>query len=83
MDILREKIEKKEFNRKIPRISQELKKYLRPGAKEKDRQINMARLTNPIKALIVTTKIRGTRVRILVDSGYLINFMFSDFVKKA
>jgi hypothetical protein len=43
----------------------------------------MAQSINLIKALIVTAKIRGTRVRILIDSRCLGNFMFSDFVKKA
>jgi hypothetical protein len=42
----------------------------------------MARPINPIKALIITAKIRGTRARILINSGYLNNFVFSDFVKK-
>jgi hypothetical protein len=42
----------------------------------------MARPINPIRALVVTAKIRGTRVRILIDSGCLGNFVFSDFVKK-
>jgi hypothetical protein len=37
MDVLRKKIEGKESNRRISRISQKLKKYLRPGAKGKDR----------------------------------------------
>jgi hypothetical protein len=43
----------------------------------------MARITNLIKTLIVTAKIRGTRVRILIDSGCLSNFVSPDFVKKA
>jgi hypothetical protein len=43
----------------------------------------MARPTNLIKTLIITVKIRGTRARILIDSGYLSNFMSPDFVKKA
>jgi hypothetical protein len=43
----------------------------------------MARLTNLIKALIITAKIRGTRVRILINSEYLNNFIFSDFIEKA
>jgi hypothetical protein len=55
----------------------------RPRAKGKDRQINMARPTNLIKALVVTAKIRGTRARILINSGCLGNFMSPDFVKKA
>jgi hypothetical protein len=42
----------------------------------------MARLTNLIRALIVTAKIRDTRVRILIDSECLGNFVFPDFVKK-
>jgi hypothetical protein len=37
MDILKEKIEEKEPNRRIFRIPQELKEYLRPRAKRKDR----------------------------------------------
>jgi hypothetical protein len=43
----------------------------------------MTKLTNPIRALIITAKIRGTRARILIDSGYLDNFISPDFVKKA
>jgi hypothetical protein len=43
----------------------------------------MTRLTNPIKMLVVTAKIRDTRARILIDSGYLSNFVFPDFIKKA
>jgi hypothetical protein len=43
----------------------------------------MAKPTNLIKALIVTAKIRGTRARILIDSGYLDNFVSPDFIKKA
>jgi hypothetical protein len=82
MNTLRKEIERKEPNRKVPRIPQELEKYLRPKAKEKDRQINMTRLTNLTKALVVTAKIRGTRVRILIDSGYLDNFVSPDFVEK-
>jgi hypothetical protein len=42
----------------------------------------MARPTNPIRALIITVKIRGTRARILINSGCLNNFIFLDFVKK-
>jgi hypothetical protein len=82
MNALKEEIEGKEPNRRISRIPQEQKKYLRPGAKGKDRQINMARPTNLTRALVVTAKIRGTRARILIDSGCLGNFMSSDFVKK-
>jgi hypothetical protein len=82
MDTLKKEIEGKEPNRRISRIFQKLKKYLRPGTKGKDRQINMARPTNPIKALVITAKIRGTRARILIDFGCLGNFVFSDFVKK-
>jgi arginyl-tRNA synthetase len=37
IDALREKIEKKEPNRRISRISQELEEYLRPETKKKDR----------------------------------------------
>jgi hypothetical protein len=83
MDALKEEIEKKKPNRRISRIFQELKKYLKSKAKRKDRQINMAKPINLIKALMVTAKIRGTKVRILIDSGYLGNFMSFDFVKKA
>jgi hypothetical protein len=83
MNALRGKIEKKEPNWRISRIPQELKEYLRPGAKGKDRQINMAKPTNPIRALIITAKIRGIKTRILIDSGCLDNFMSSNFVKKA
>jgi hypothetical protein len=43
----------------------------------------MAKSINLTKALIVTAKIRGIRARILIDSGYLGNFVFSDFVEKA
>jgi hypothetical protein len=42
----------------------------------------MARPANPLKALILNVKIRGVRVRILIDSGCLNNFMSPDFVKK-
>jgi hypothetical protein len=83
MDALKKEIEKKKLNRRISRTPQKQKKYLRPGAKGKDRQINITRPTNLIKALVITAKIRGTRVRILIDSGCLNNFMSSDFVKKA
>jgi hypothetical protein len=83
INILKEKIEKKKLNRRIFRISQELKKYLRPKIKKKDHQINMAKSTNLTKALIVTAKIRDTRARILINLGYLNNFVSSDFVKKA
>jgi hypothetical protein len=82
MNTLRERIERKEFNKKILRIPQEQEEYLRPGVKKKDRQINMTRPINPTRALIVTVKIRDTRARILIDSGYLGNFIFSNFVKK-
>jgi hypothetical protein len=43
----------------------------------------MAQLTNLIRALIITAKIRGIKARILIDSGCLNNFMSSDFIKKA
>jgi hypothetical protein len=43
----------------------------------------MTKFTNPIKALIVTAKIRDIRARILIDSECLSNFVFSNFVKKA
>ena len=82
MNALREKIERKKPNRRILRIFQELKEYLRSKIKEKDRQINMAKPTNLIKALIVTAKIRDTRVRILINFEYLDNFVSPDFVKK-
>jgi hypothetical protein len=83
MNALKKKIEKKKPNRKIPRTPQKQKEYLRPRVKKKDRQINMARPTNPIRALIVTAKIRDTRSRILIDSECLSNFISPDFVKKA
>ena len=83
INTLRKRIEKKEPNRRISRIFQELKEYLRPGVKGKDRQINMARPTNLIRVLVVTAKIRGIKARILIDSGYLGNFVSFDFVKKA
>jgi hypothetical protein len=82
IDILRKEIEGKEPNWRISRILQEQEKYLRPGTKEKDCQINMARPTNPTRVLVVTAKIRDTRARILIDSGYLSNFVSPDFVKK-
>jgi hypothetical protein len=43
----------------------------------------MARLTNIIKTLVITAKIRDTRARILINSGCLNNFVFPNFVKKA
>jgi hypothetical protein len=43
----------------------------------------MARPINLIRALIITAKIRDTRARILIDSGYLGNFISPNFVKKA
>jgi hypothetical protein len=43
----------------------------------------MAKSINLIKALIITAKIRGIKVRILIDFRYLGNFVFSNFVKKA
>jgi hypothetical protein len=43
----------------------------------------MAKPTNLIKALMVTAKIRGIKIRILIDSGYLGNFVSFNFVKKA
>jgi hypothetical protein len=42
----------------------------------------MARPTNLIRTLIITAKIRDTKVRILIDSEYLDNFVSPDFVKK-
>jgi hypothetical protein len=42
----------------------------------------MAKPTNPIKALVITAKIRNIRAKILIDSGYLGNFVSFDFVKK-
>jgi hypothetical protein len=83
MNALKKEIEKKKPNRRIPRTSQELEKYLKPEVKEKDRQINMAKPTNPTKTLVITVKIRGTKARILIDSRCLDNFIFPDFVKKA
>jgi hypothetical protein len=43
----------------------------------------MAKPTNLTRALVVTAKIRGTRARILINFGYLGNFVSPDFVKKA
>jgi hypothetical protein len=43
----------------------------------------MARTTNLIRALIVTAKIRGIKARVLINSGYLGNFISPDFVEKA
>jgi hypothetical protein len=80
---LREQIPEKKLNQPVPRISQEQKEYLKLKVKGKDRQINMARLINLIRALVVTAKIQGIKVRILIDSGCLNNFVFSNFVKKA
>jgi hypothetical protein len=82
INALKKEIEKKKPNRRISRIPQELKKYLRPKAKEKDRQINMAKPTNLTKTLIITAKIRDIKARILIDSEYLNNFVSPDFVKK-
>jgi hypothetical protein len=82
INTLKKRIAKKKPNRQIPRIPQEQEKYLRPEAKGKNRQINMTRPTNPTKILVITAKIRDTRVRILIDFGYLNNFVFFDFVKK-
>jgi hypothetical protein len=83
INALKEKIEGKKLNRRIPRTSQKLEKYLRPGIKKKDRQINMAKPINLIKTLVITAKIKGIRVRILIDFRYLGNFVFPDFVEKA
>jgi hypothetical protein len=83
MNALKEKIKKKPPNRKIPRTSQKQEKYLRPEIKGKDRQINMTRFINPTKTLVITAKIRDTKIRILIDSEYLSNFIFLNFVKKA
>jgi hypothetical protein len=83
MNALKKKIKKKESNRRISRIFQELEEYLRPKTKEKDRQINMAKPTNLTKTLVITAKIRDIRARILIDSGCLGNFVFFNFVKKA
>jgi hypothetical protein len=83
MNALRKEIEKKKPNRRIPRTPQKQEKYLRPGAKKKNRQINMTRPTNLTKALMITAKIRGTRARILIDSECLSNFVSPDFVEKA
>jgi hypothetical protein len=43
----------------------------------------MAKPTNSIRTLVITVKIRGIKARILIDSGCLGNFVFSDFVEKA
>jgi hypothetical protein len=83
INALKKEIEGKEPNRRILRISKELKKYLRLRAKGKDCQINIARPTNLIRALVITAKIRDIKARILIDSGYLGNFMSFKFVKKA
>jgi hypothetical protein len=42
----------------------------------------MTKLINPLRTLIVIIKIRGIKARILINSGYLNNFIFPDFVKK-
>jgi hypothetical protein len=83
INALRKEIEKKEPNRRIFRTSQKLEKYLRSEIKRKDRQINIARFINLIRALVITAKIRDTRARILINSEYLNNFVFPDFVEKA
>jgi hypothetical protein len=83
MDTLKKEIEKKKPNRRISRTSQELEKYLKPKAKEKDRQINMTKPINPTKALVITAKIRDTKAKILIDSKCLSNFVFLNFVEKA
>jgi hypothetical protein len=43
----------------------------------------MTRPTNPIRTLVITAKIWGTRIKILIDSECLNNFIFPNFVKKA
>jgi hypothetical protein len=43
----------------------------------------MARPTNLTRALVVTAKTRDIKIRILINSGCLGNFVFPDFVKKA
>ena len=43
----------------------------------------MASPTNPPKALVIITKIRGTKTRVLINSECLGNFMSPGFVKKA
>jgi hypothetical protein len=43
----------------------------------------MAKSINPIRALVITAKIRGIRVRILIDFKYLGNFVSFNFVEKA
>jgi hypothetical protein len=43
----------------------------------------MTKSINPIRALVVTAKIRGIKARILIDSECLGNFVSSDFVEKA
>jgi hypothetical protein len=43
----------------------------------------MAKPINPTKALVITAKIRGIRIRILIDFKCLDNFVSPDFVKKA
>ena len=43
----------------------------------------MAKPINLIKALVVATKIRDIKARILIDFGCLNNFVSPDFVKKA
>jgi hypothetical protein len=42
----------------------------------------MTKPINLIKTLVITAKIRGIRARILIDFGYLGNFVFLNFVKK-
>jgi hypothetical protein len=43
----------------------------------------MAKPINLTRALVITAKIRDIRARILIDFGYLGNFVFFDFVEKA
>jgi hypothetical protein len=56
---------------------------LRFRAKGKDRQVNMVRPTNLMRALVIMAKIRGVKIRVLINSGYLGNFVSPDFVEKA
>jgi hypothetical protein len=82
INTLKKEIEEKKSNRRISRIPQKLEKYLKFKAKGKDRQINIAKFINLIRALVITAKIRDIKARILIDFGCLGNFVFSNFVEK-
>jgi len=43
----------------------------------------MVSLINPFKVLVIIAKIKGIRIKILIDFECLGNFISPDFVKKA